>query len=286
MSLGHLTLSRPSSIDETCDLRRRHGDDAVLYAGGTEVLLAMNLGLARWPFLIDLKRIQELRGVEVRNGCMRIGALTTHLELERNALVRKRLPSLAELEGAVGNIRVRAAGTLAGNLCFGDPHADPPALLFALGAEVEIADGAMRRVVALDQFLTGAFSNSLGPSEVVLSILIPLPAGDTHVVYVNFRILERPTVGVAVMGRVENGRFVEVPQIVVGALDGVPRRINGAALNGADSRDTSAVAQVAESAAAAVDPIADTAGSVEYKRHLAGVFTRRAVLKALNGVVQ
>lgn len=284
MALGHFQLCRPSSIEEACDLRRRHGDDAALYAGGTEVVLAMNLGLARWPYLIDLKQLKELRGVEVRDGCLRIGALTTHWEIERSAVVHESLPALAELEGAVGNIRVRAAGTLAGNLCFGDPHADPPALLFALGAQVELADGRARRIAALDEFMTGAFANRLGPNEIVLAILVPLPSAGTCAAYVNFRILERPTVGVAVVGRAEDGRFVEVPQVFVGALDGIPRRIDGGALKGVNSRDASAIAEVAESASAAVDPIADAAGSAAYKRHLAGVFTRRAVHKALDGV--
>lgn len=284
MTLGHFQVCRPSSVDEACDLRRSYGDEAVLYAGGTEVLLAMNLGLARWPYLIDLKRVQELRGIEVRDGCLRIGALATHWELERSAEVRRLLPALAQLEGGVGNVRVRVAGTLVGNLCFGDPHADPPALLFALQAQIEIADGTSRRLVGMERFMTGAFANTLAPNELVLAVLIPLPPADTRVAYVNFRILERPTAGAAVVGRLDQGRFVEAPRVFVGALDGVPRRIDAGSLQGADAADTDAVSKVAESASAAVDPIADLAGSAEYKRHLAGVITRRAVQKALTGV--
>ena len=100
------------------ELRKRFGADAAIYAGGTELLLAMKMGVARWPHLIDIKPIASLRTVSVANGTLRIGATATHWDLERDPTVARTLPALARLERNVANVRVRAVGTLAGNLAF------------------------------------------------------------------------------------------------------------------------------------------------------------------------
>src|SRR5687767_7209927 len=105
-------LHRPTTVEEAAGLRAELGDAAALYAGGTELLLAMKLGVLDYEHLIDVKRIDALRGIERRDGELRIGALVTHRELE----TLPELPALAELERNVANVRVRSAGTLAGNL--------------------------------------------------------------------------------------------------------------------------------------------------------------------------
>lgn len=281
MNLRSFTLHRPQSLAEAVSLRSELGEDAALLAGGTELLLAMKMGVAHWPHLVDVKRVPELRGISLQHGLLRVGAAATHMQVERDGLVRDSIPALAELEGNVANVRVRAAGTLAGNLCFGEPHADPPALLVALGAQVELSGPGGTRRLAVAEFLTGAYENALGPDEVLVAIEVPVPSPSVRCAYLNFRTLERPSAGVAVAGRVEAGRFQGMPHVVVGAADEVPRPVEANMLDGAGSEDAEAFAALAEAAAEAVDPVDDLSGSAEYKKHIAGVLAKRAALRAL-----
>ena len=155
--LQRFEVHRATSVDEAIALRQRYGDDAAVYAGGTELLAAMKLGVARWPHLIDVKPIAALRGVRASDGHIAVGATTTHWDLERDATIARTLPAFARLEANVANVRVRAAGTLAGNLAFAEPHADPPALLMALGARILIQSPRGTRALSVDGFITGMY---------------------------------------------------------------------------------------------------------------------------------
>jgi carbon-monoxide dehydrogenase medium subunit len=273
-------LHRPETVDEAVGLRAELGEAATLYAGGTELLLAMKLGVLEYEHLIDVKRIAALRGIERRDGELWIGAAVTHRELEVDPEVLRALPALAALERNVANVRVRASGTLAGNLAFAEPHADPPALLIALGARVALAGSGGRRELPLEDFIAGAYETELGEDELIEAVIVPLT--DVRAVYRKFQVLERPAVGVAAAGRVVGGRFVEAPAVVVGAVDEHPIRVPADELAGAACDDADALDALAASARGAVDPVDDLSGSAEYKRHLTGVLARRAVM-ALGG---
>ena len=257
-------------------MRARFGDDAAIYAGGTELLLAMKLGVARYAHLIDVKHIPQLRGVGLAKNVVRIGATVTHWDLERDETIAKALPAFAALERNVANVRVRAAGTLAGNLAFAEPHADPPALLMALDARVIVEGANGRRAIPMDEFVVGMYQTALGPDEIVTAIEVPVPEG-RRAAYVKFQILERPSVGVAIVGAVRAGRFADAPAVVVGAVDEMPRRVDTRTLSGATLSDAATADALATAARAAVEPVADLAGDVDYKRHLVGVFARRAL---------
>jgi len=281
--LRRFDVHRATSVAEAVALRQRYGEDAAVYAGGTELLLAMKLGVARWPHLIDIKPIGPLRHVAATKDLLRIGATVTHWELERDPVVAKALPALARLEAGVANIRVRAAGTLAGNLAFAEPHADPPALLVALGARVVLESAAGSRALPVSELITGMYQTALGPDELIVAIEIPLPARDVRIAYVKFQVLERPSVGVAAVATVRDGRFVGAPSVVVGAVDEVPRAVPTAELAGADVRDPRTAEALAQAARAAVDPSDDLAGSADYKRHVVGVFAQRALGSLMAG---
>ena len=261
--LSDFQLHRPATVGDAVQLRRELGDAAALYAGGTELLLAMKMGVLDYEHLIDVKRIDGLRGIAVQDGVMRIGAATTHREIETSEVVRERLPALATLARHVANVRVRAAGTLAGNLAFGEPHADPAALLVALDATVELVGSGGRRSVGIEEFAVGAYETDLGEDELIEAVVVPLPAAQAKATYLKFQTLERPTVGVAAV--VRNG---DAPVVVVGAVDERPIRVD------ADGDD---VDDYVNAAREAVDPVDDLSGSAEYKRHLTGVMVRRAL---------
>ncbi len=260
--LSDFELHRPATVDEAVELRGRLGDTAALYAGGTELLLAMKLGVLDYEHLIDVKRIDALGGIELVDGALRIGASATHREIETSPIIQEHLPELSRLARHVANVRVRSAGTLAGNLAFGEPHADPATLLMALGASIGLAGGGGRRTIPIDEFVVGAYETSLREDELIEAILVPLPAGSTRMTYCKFQVLERPTVGVAVV--VPNGG---PPTVVVGAVDERPIVVE------ADGE----IEEIAAAAAAAVEPVDDLSGSAEYKKHLTGVMVRRAL---------
>ncbi len=275
--LRPFTMHQPSSLDEAIALRASLGDEAMPYAGGTELILAMKLGLVHWPHLIDVKRIPSLDRIELDDGLIRIGAAATHRAIARDQNVRECVPALARLEDQIANVRVRAAGTLGGNLAFAEPHADPPALLVALCASIVLAGPEDERRVELGDFITGAYQTALGPTELVVAIEIPLPRPGKGAAYVNFKVLERPSIGVAVVGTVEDGRFSSAPEVVVGAVDEIPRRVKAESLVGVRHDDRDALDAVAEAASRTVDPTEDLAGTAEYKRHLTRVLVRRAL---------
>src|SRR6266542_5435864 len=166
--LRRFDVHRATSVKEAVQLRGLFGEDAAVYAGGTEILLAMKLGVARWPHLIDVKTIKALADISATKDTLRIGATATHWSIERSDIVARVLPALARVEANVANVRFRAAGTLAGDLAFAEPHADPPALLMALGAAVVLQGPGGRRSVPLAEFLVGMYQTSLGPDEMVI----------------------------------------------------------------------------------------------------------------------
>src|SRR5262249_27239362 len=128
--LGEFELIEPTSVAEASEVLGRHGDSARIYAGGTELILAMKEGLIRYDYLVNVKTIPALTGLSLAgDGTLTIGAATPHRAVERDRLVQARFPVIARMEGDVANVRVREVGTVGGNLCFAEPHADPGTLL-------------------------------------------------------------------------------------------------------------------------------------------------------------
>ncbi|MBI3079598.1 MAG: FAD binding domain-containing protein, partial [Deltaproteobacteria bacterium] len=193
-------LEEPGTVAEASALLARYEDAVRVYAGGTELLLAMKEGFLRYERLINIKRIPGLDGVTLDEGrrLLRIGPLTTHRALSRAPIVRERLPELAEVEDHVGNIRVRTVGTLGGNLCFAEPHADPGTFLLLCDAEITLARAAGQRTLPLQQFITGPYETALEPDELLTEIRVPLLPPNGAIAYRKFGFLERPSIGVGV----------------------------------------------------------------------------------------
>jgi carbon-monoxide dehydrogenase medium subunit len=284
--LPPFALHRPSSLEEADATLAEYGDDAAVYCGGTELFLVMKLGLASYPHLVDLKRIAELHVLAQQEGFLCIGAAVTHRELESSPLVDRLLPSLAELEHRVANVRVRSAGTLGGNLSFSDPHSDPATFLLAAGAELVCRRGEASRTIPMADFVRGPYETALEPGELLAEIRIPTPGSSTALAHMKFAIHERPALTVSCLVRAEEGRVAEA-RIAVGSVSAVPARVPDAetALLGLDlEADQPALARVGEAAAEASTPIADANGSPEYKRNLVRVFVARCCREALGRV--
>lgn len=283
MRLSPFELHRPTTVAEACGLLRDLGPDALPYCGGTELLLIAKLGLTDFSDLVDLKGISELSGISV-NGGLRIGAATTHREIERSSLVRESWPSLAEMERRVGNIRVRNVGTIGGNLCFADPHSDPATYLLAAGGSLMTSSG---RQIPVDEFTRGPYETALEPAELLVAIEVPALPARAALVHRKLAFHERPAITVAVCVSVQDGA-VSAARVAVGSVGVAAQRLVRVeeSLVGMDAgapRDE-ALSLCAETAATEASPVEDSNGSVDYKRQLVRVLMARCVRDALADV--
>jgi carbon-monoxide dehydrogenase medium subunit len=281
--LAPFEIHQPATPEEACELRARHGAAAALYAGGSELLLAMKEGLLAFAHLIDVKTIPALHGIRVAaSGALVVGGAVTHRELERSALVRARAPLLAEMEAQVANPRVRAVGTLGGNLCFAEPHSDPPTCLLVHDATVTLAGPHGARRVPVGDFVTGPYESALADDEVLTHVEVPPLPPDTFAAYLKFATHERPTVGVAAALRRGGDGTVLEARVSVGCVGPAATRLPvlEAALVGVPLPVLARGFAPAAAAGATLDAVDDLHGRADYKRHLAGVFVQRALALA------
>lgn len=283
--LRHFEMHQPATLAEASQILAHYGDDAGIYAGGTELLLAMKHQALAYRHLVDLKVVPGLNSIEARDGVLEIGATCTHRALERSPLLLERQPALAELESRVANVRVRATGTLGGNLCFAEPHSDPATLLLVLGAKLKLQGPAGSREVGLGQFISGAYANSLQPGELLTKIVVPAARPDERAAYVKFQVRERPALGLGLwLQTPDQGRTVTAARVAVGCVSPFPRRFSAAEqlLTGDRIRVEARLPGAADIMSDAADLIDDHEGSVDYKRNLIRVFLCRAFSQALN----
>ena len=285
MPLRRFAIHRPADLGEAAEMLAHYGENGTLYAGGTELLLAMRHDLLRYEHLIDVKAVAGLDGIERRDGHLHIGAAATHRTIERVPVVRELLPVMAEMEANVANVRVRATGTLGGNLAFAEPHSDPATLLLALGGTARARGRSGERTLTMDELLAGAYENSLAQDEVLTGVDVPLPGPSRRDAYLKFQVHERPLLGLALSLDLDDGGEIHQARCAVGCVSPTPCRSEAA-----DSLIAGPAESVEQRLQEAADALADEAsltddreGSAEYKRHLIGVLLSRATRKCLNG---
>jgi carbon-monoxide dehydrogenase medium subunit len=267
----------PETLDEAIRALSEGGEDAKLLAGGHSLLPLMKLRLAVPSLLVDLRKVPGLSGIDRQNGSWRIGALTPHAELEHS-------PELGVLSRAAGTIadpQVRNRGTIGGSLAHGDPASDLPAiLLIAEGSVTLQGSGGQRSIAAADLF-QNYMETAVGPDEVLTEVHVPALDG-WGFGYEKFNRRSEDWAMVAVSAVVKQSDGVcEDVRIGLTNMGSVPLRAGAAedALRGQPlTREN--IAAAAEHAAEGTDPPADLNASAEYKRHLAGVLSRRALEEA------
>jgi carbon-monoxide dehydrogenase medium subunit len=282
VKLPPFSVHRPGSVSEASLLLTDLGEDAAAYCGGTELLLAMKLGLASYDHLIDLKRVPGMHGIEAANGEVRIGATTTHNELETSPLLRARYPELPVMISRVANLRVRSVGTLGGNLCFADPHSDPAPFLMAVGATMLCQQTETTRRIPAAEFLTGPYETAMRPGELLLAVELPARAESTGLAHLRMKLTERPVVTVTASVTTVRGA-VSAVRLIIGSVASTPFSADAAAsaLIGASRDDVEARAEAcAAQAAADCTPLPGGECSVDYLRHLVSVYSRDALREA------
>jgi carbon-monoxide dehydrogenase medium subunit len=276
-------LHHAESAAEVFSLLENYGaDETHLLAGGTSLVLLMNLGLVQAEHVISLRRVTELQGIQSSaDGGLEIRALATHRQLELSPEVHSYCPALSATFAHVATIRIRNQGTLGGNLAHADPAQDPPPMLIALDAQVVLKSRAGERSVALDEFFVDYLTTKLQPGEFLSAIrLPPLPVG-TRATYLKF--LPRThddyaTVSVGATLRVDADGRCEDVRVALGGAAGVPLHARPVedALRGQTLTDRN-IADAAALVLDLVDPPGDARGSAAYKRRMARVWTERAL---------
>jgi len=279
-------LIEPRSLADACAVLSSEAD-AKAVAGGTALLTIIKQGLLLPRLLVNLKKIGDASeiGFDPQNG-LRIGALATINEIETSAWVRRHYPALAEACRVVANIRIRNMATLGGNLAHGDAQSDPPTVLAALDARIELTGRRGMRILKLSDFQLGGYETALTPGELVSAILIPPPPHGMKGLYMKFTTgssEERPCAGVAAFTRIENGICREL-RLAVGAVSPRPVRITSGEERAPNQPlTTELIEKIAAEASGVVEPIDDVRGPADYKRHLVGVMVRRTLMAAANG---
>jgi carbon-monoxide dehydrogenase medium subunit len=272
-------LAEPRTLEEACRLLSDDGE-AKAVAGGTALLTLIKHGIFVPKTLINLKKIDAANAIDydAQRG-LRIGALASIFEVESAPLVCQHYPALAQACHVVANIRIRNMATIGGNLAHGDYQSDPPTVLVALDASVELMRRNGTRRMKLADFLLGSYETALEPGELVSALLVP-PPDDWRGTYVKFTTgssEERPCAGVAALARMEYGLCRDL-RLVVGAVSPRPVRMHRAEeLACGKELNPAMLQELGAEASRMVEPIDDLRGPAEYKRHLVGVLVRRAV---------
>jgi len=283
-TLSRFEIHQPASALEASQMLAHYGEDAGIYAGGTELLLAMKHSALNYRHLIDLKVVRGLNSIALLDSVLEIGATSTHRSIERSSIVRQHQPVLAEMESQVANVRVRATGTLGGNLCFAEPHSDPATLLLVLGGSVRIESEAGAREIPIGELIAGAYASNLQPGEILTKITVPRATASHRAAYMKFQIHERPTLGLGLwLETPDEGCTFKAARVAVGCVCPFPTRAAEAEKYLSGSRDEveKRLPEAASAIADAADLVDDHEGSAEYKRQLIYVFLRRVFRKAL-----
>ncbi|HWN99670.1 MAG TPA: xanthine dehydrogenase family protein subunit M [Blastocatellia bacterium] len=270
----------PATLNEAVALLTQHPDDAKILAGGHSLIPAMKLRLAMPQLLIDIGRIKDLAYIREEGSQIRIGAMTTHHQLESSDRLREICPLLPETASQIGDVQVRNKGTIGGSLAHSDPAADWPAAIIALGGEM-VAVGAIReRLIKADDFFVDMLTTALEPGEILREIRIPVSSGRFGQAYLK---VPQPASGFAVVGiavslALDAGGTCRSASVGVTGVASKAYRATAveSALVGS-ALDEQAIAAASSHATDGMSINGDLYASDNYRKHLAQVYTRRAI---------
>ena len=270
---------RPDNLGEALKLLAEHGDDARILAGGQSLIPTLNMRLSHPHVLIDINRIDALKGIALREGMVRIGALARHVEVMNSPVIAEHLPLIAEAMPHVAHVAVRNRGTFGGSVALADPAAELPACVLALGATLVVESIRGRRSIAADDYFTGLYETARAPDEMLIEVLVASQPS-THVSV--FSELARrhgdfALAGLACCARVKGDLIEDARLAYFGSEDRpVLAKRAMAAVNG--KVWSNATRESVRSALAAdLDPMDNTFGTPATKLHLQQVLTQRAL---------
>jgi aerobic carbon-monoxide dehydrogenase medium subunit len=274
---------RPGTLDETLVLLAQYGGDARVLAGGQSLIPAMRFRLARPAVLVDINQLADLGYIRESDGMLAIGALARDAALEHSAVVGSSYPLLADTSAVVADPVVRQTGTVVGSLCHNDPAGDWGVAALAGRAQIVIRGSGGTRVVPIDEFLIDSFTTAVGEGEIALEVRFPSPQPRTSASYqkIERKVGDFATAAAAAQITLAGDGTVAEIGVAIGAAGPTAVRVAGAesALRG-NAPSKEAIRAAADAARALADPVADTRGSAEFKKDMAGVLVGRALLAA------
>ena len=274
----------PRTVGEALDLLANHGDEAKILAGGQSLVPLMNMRLARPAVIVDINRIDALGYLREENGALCVGALTRQRAAERSPLVAERCPLLRDALHLVGHAQIRNRGTVGGSIAHADPAAELTAILVALDGEVVVRRaGGARTIPAPDLFVT-YLTTSLDPREMIVEVRIPaLPQGaGWSWMEIARRHGDFALAGVGVVLALHRGAISEARIGLTGVGPTPVRAVDAERLLVGRAASDALWADAAEAVRAAVTPDGDIHASAEYRKHVSGVLTQRALREALS----
>ncbi|MEM6628934.1 MAG: xanthine dehydrogenase family protein subunit M [Bacteroidota bacterium] len=284
---SNFEYKRVSSVNEAL-LHLSAGGDTKLLAGGHSLIPAMKLRLNSPATLIDIGRIPELKQIDISGETLSLGGGVTHGDIEHHAQIREVMPMLSEAAGLIGDPAVRNNGTLGGSLVHADPAADWPGVMIAANATIVVRSSGGQREIAADDFFKGFYTTDLQEGEILTEVRIPLnPTGTGKLVSVYEKFMQPASrfaiVGCAVVMRIDRGPTCTYARIGFSGVSDMAFRdttLEGALMNQILSGDKieEAVAQAAEGKDILSDPFA----SERYRKHLAKVYAKRALNRAVS----
>jgi aerobic carbon-monoxide dehydrogenase medium subunit len=271
----------PTTVDEAVAALAAAGEDAKVIAGGQSLMPVLRLRLAAPTVLVDIGRIDELRGVREDGDTLVIGSMTTYYDVLRNPLVGKHALLISEATRTVADPQIRHRGTLGGNLAHADPAGDLCAPVLALDATLTVAGPSGRRTIGAAEFFVDYFTTALQPDEILVDVRIPKHT-DWAAHYEKLNRVAQAWSIVAVAATVEiDGGVIRQARVALTNMATVPVRAHGVeeALIGQPASEE-LIRAAAEHAVEGTDPITDSDANAEFRSHLAKVLTRRAVATA------
>jgi carbon-monoxide dehydrogenase medium subunit len=272
------------SVAKAAQLLAEQGEEARLLAGGQSLLPLLNLRLARPSALIDLNEIQELAYIRPWDGGLAIGALTRDAALERDPLAAARQPLLVEAAHHVGHPAIRHRSTLGGSLAHADPAAELPAVMLALEAAITVQSAAGSRTIPATAFFQGPFQTAMQHGEVLTEVRLPGLPPRSGTAFLEFarREGDYALAGVAAVVTLAEDGTIAQARLGLCSVGPTPLRASPAeaVLRGRRPDDAAWRAAAEAVASELKEPPADIHGSADYRRHLAGVLTQRALALA------
>lgn len=273
--------ARAESVDDALSLLERHGPDARLIAGGHSLLPMMKLRLARPTVLVDINDLADISYVRIEQNELCVGAMTRHRDLLDSPLVAEHFPIMRDAERVIADPIVRNRGTIGGSLCQADPSEDLSAVFAAVKAHAVIRSAAGTRTVTIDDFFVGPYSTAVGPAEMLVEVRVPIrPGAGSAYQKVERRVGDWAVAAAGACLWLESGR-IRAAGIGLAAVGAEHFRAAEAeaALAGAEPSEPTFRA-AADLAAQHSNPISDQRGPDDYKRHLVGELTLRALRRA------
>ena len=273
----------PATLAEAVSLLGQNPDEAKILAGGHSLIPAMKLRLATPQLLIDIGRIKDLSYIREDGETIHIGAMTTHYQLEASDRLREICPLLPECAAQIGDVQVRNKGTIGGSVAHSDPAGDWPAAMIALNAQMVAVSASGERVIEVDDFFVDMLTTALKPREILREIRISAPTGKFGHCYLK---VPQPASGFAVVGvavnltRGQNGACQSASIGITGAASKAYRATEVEMALVGSALDEQTITSASQHAADGVSVNGDLYASEAYRRHLAEVYTRRAVQAA------